>query len=1356
MTPERWQQIEAIFHEALALDEASRAQLLERSCGCDAGLREEVEKLLAQFAEASSFIEQPVYENVKGPVLSALLDDGEEDPIIGTRLGAYRILREIGRGGMGAVYEAERADGEFHMRVAIKIVKRGMDTDLILQRFRRERQILALLDHPNIAGFLGGGSTDSGLPYFVMEFIDGKPLYRYCDDYQLPVDERLRVFRRVCAAVDSAHQMQIVHRDLKPSNILVKENGEPKLLDFGIAKVLDPLIMATDIDPTATQMRLMTPEYASPEQIEGRAVGPSSDIYSLGVILYELLTGHRPYELSRQNPVDAARVIREETPSRPSECLTGRDRLVPVSLSQLTTVEYVFSSRSATAAELQKKLAGDLDRIILKTLSKRPEDRYETVAALADDISNYLENRPVNARNFVSPDLLRLTDHRQSIAIMPFKMIGVGDAKSTDDIFLGIGLADALVSRLSGVNRLIVRPTSSVFPFAEESPITAGEKIGVDFVLEGSIRRIGERIRVTAQLLSVAEGATRWAEKFDEKATDVLELEDSISDRVAKVLLPHLTGDERRRLEKRGTNNNDAYHAYLRGRYFVNQFTSDALPKAVEAFQEAASLDPDYALAHVGIADFYIWSAIFGMMPSKEAFPQALRSTLRALEIDDTLGEAFALLAFVTLIYDRNWGRAELFAKRAIDLSSNYYFAHEAYANILCSQGRFDEALSSMRRAEELDPFSPRTKVMLAWILYQARRYDKALRKARQGDEMQKDFPQGKMHVGNVLIALGRTQEAVETLQNCCDLWPAALPKYFLVGSLAADGQMDEARRVAAEVASADSAFIKPSFAAMVNLYVGEIDAAFEWFQRAVDERDEWMTWFGTEPKLDVIRKDPRYLKILEQTENPIAQRQAKAAPTSDASIAVLPFRMIGGENTGESEDSYLSLGLADALTMRLSNVGRFLVRPTSSVLPFASGDVDPFAAGRELGVEYIVDGNIRRVGTRIRVTAQLLNVAESATRWAEGFDEDFTDVLELEDSISEKVTNSLVPRLTGDERRKLAKRGTDSVEAHDAYLRGRYFWNQFVPEAFPKSIEAFEKAVELDPNYALAHVGVADFYTWACIHGMFPPSEGFPKVLKAATRALEIDPQLAEAYAALGLYYSNMQQWDKCEEYYRRSIDLSPNYSLGHEWLSAVLVGTGRFEEGTKEILHAESLDPLSLRPKVLSAWTLYQARDYESALTKARELGELAPNFMQSHMQLANILIELGEAREALKAAKRAVELASDSPLPIYYLAFALVVAGKQAEAEKTVAKWEKAAVTDYVPPYFLGLSNLAIGNADKALDYLDAARLEPSAWVMWLATEPKLDPLRFDARFIEIVRKTGLPTMKVPSAGGEARER
>jgi serine/threonine protein kinase len=248
------------------------------------------------------------------------------DSLIGQRIGVYELKKEIGRGGMGAVYLAMRADGEFDHSVAIKLIKRGMDTDLILKRFRRERQILAALNHPNIAFFYGGGSTADNLPYFIMEYIEGKRIYQFCDENRLNITQRLEIFRQVCAAVEAAHRIQVIHRDIKPSNILVKADGKPKLLDFGIAKVLDTDSEAADIEPTATQMRVLTPEYASPEQICGEPVTPASDIYSLGVVLYELLTGHRPYRLKRKAaPHEVARVICEETPLHPSEAVRRGD-----------------------------------------------------------------------------------------------------------------------------------------------------------------------------------------------------------------------------------------------------------------------------------------------------------------------------------------------------------------------------------------------------------------------------------------------------------------------------------------------------------------------------------------------------------------------------------------------------------------------------------------------------------------------------------------------------------------------------------------------------------------------------------------------------------------------------------------------------------------------------------------------------------------------------------------------------------------------------------------------------------------------------------------------------------------------
>lgn len=1277
-------------------------------------------------------------------------EDIQENSMVGKRVGVYELKREIGRGGMGAVYLATRADGEFRQTVAIKLIKRGMDTDLILKRFRRERQILAALDHPNITYFLAGGSTDDGLPYFVMEYIDGKPLYRFCDENKLNINERLEIFRQICEAVEAAHQKKIIHRDLKPSNILVKTDGTPKLLDFGISKVLDPDLEVTDIDPTATAMRVMTPEYASPEQIGGGEITTASDIYALGVILYELLTGTRPYQLKRQIPHEAARIICEEIPPRPSASNADSE-------ARITELKYISENKSQVFetqnSEANKSRWEDLDRITLKALRKENFERYESAAAFAEDITNFLENRLVKAEVFLPVETVKKRSGKKSVAILPFKIIGAESSKNTEDIFLGIGLADALVSRLSGVQRLIVRPTSSVLPFAEKNPLEAGKTIGVDFILDGTIRRVGERIRVTVHLLNTGEGATNWAEKFDEKFTDVLELEDSISEKVAKVLLPQLTGEERRRLEKRGTNNTEAYQAYLRGRYFVNQFTDESLLKAVEAYKEAIRLDPVYALPRVGIADFYVWSSIFGEIPSREAYPRAKKAVEQALEVDDSLGEAYSISAFITLLYDWNWAEAGNLVKRALDLNPNYYFAHECYSNFFAAQGIFDKALSEIIQAEELDPLAPRAKLMTAWTQYQARNFSEAVNKAEQANEMQANFPQGLLHLGNALAHSGNAKMAIETLRECLRIWKnSALPRYMLCYALAADGQIAEARKILDELKNiAENGYVKPYFMAMAYASIGENDKAFEWFEKSVEERDDWMLWFGTEPKLDGLRKDERYFEILKKTNNPIPGGRSKPlnaeapAARKEKSIAVLPFKLLKPGDTGDVEDEYLSIGLADALTMRLSNVRRFLVRPTSSVLSFGQTDIDSFTAGRALGVDFVIDGNIRRVGDRIRVAAQLLNVSENSTRWAERFDENYTDVLALEDSISERVAKSLLPKLTGEERRRLAKRGTDNPQAFEAYMRGRFFWNQFTSESFPKAMESFLKAVELDPNYALAYVGIADFYNWATIYGLFPPPESYPRAFAAAIRALEIDDTLGEGYASLGISYSNERNWAEAEKNYRRAIELSPNYPHAHEWLASLLVGTGRFDEGLEEIRIAERLDPLSLRTKSLTAWTTYQARRFDESLAKAREIIALDPQFPQGYLQLANVLLELGEIEEAVEAARKSVEMMKNSSLPVYVFCFALCAAGRLDEAAEIVRELENQPARVYIPPYFLAMAHLATGETGAAFRYFEKSFDENSPWCLWLETEPKLRRIRNDQRYINMLKKLNISPVK-----------
>ncbi|MBI4468020.1 MAG: serine/threonine protein kinase [Acidobacteria bacterium] len=403
MTPARWRQIQDLYHAASQIDAADRATFLESACGSDQELRAEVQSLL-EAGEQSGGVFQSSIERMAAAVIA-----GGGIPKSGQQIGSYRLIQELGRGGMGTVYLAERADQQYEARVALKIVKRGTDTDEVLRRFRYERQILAHLEHPNIARLLDGGTTQDGLPYLVMEYVKGEPIGEYCDRCQLTINERLQLFRTVCAAVQYAHQNLVVHRDLKPSNIMVTLEGTPKLLDFGIAKVLHPEPEARAGTGTALEFRRLTPDYASPEQIRCENVTTASDVYSLGVCLYELLTGHRPYHLRQAAPKEIERVILGAEPPKPSATIDREDGVREVAGSGAASGRAgdfggpvgkgKIAGRCGTSSEgLRKSLAGDLDNIVLMAIRREPQRRYGSVEQFSEDIRRHLAGLPVIAR----------------------------------------------------------------------------------------------------------------------------------------------------------------------------------------------------------------------------------------------------------------------------------------------------------------------------------------------------------------------------------------------------------------------------------------------------------------------------------------------------------------------------------------------------------------------------------------------------------------------------------------------------------------------------------------------------------------------------------------------------------------------------------------------------------------------------------------------------------------------------------------------------------------------------------------------------------------------------------------------
>jgi serine/threonine protein kinase/Tol biopolymer transport system component len=407
MDAERWQNVERLYHATLECEESRRDAFLTRACGGDEALRRDVESLVSYGNRSAKFIEGSALE-VLAPALAGEVALGQDaatdecrliEKMIGKRISQYRVVEHLGSGGMGEVYRAARADDQFEKQVAIKLLHAGEASGFVIGRFKNERQILANLDHPNIARLLDGGATDEGVPYFVMELVEGQPIDKYCDSHKLGIPARLKIFLQVCSALQYAHQHQIIHRDIKPSNILVTAEGVPKLLDFGIAKILDSTVRAGEARTTQTSFRAFTPEYASPEQIKAEPIGTASDVYSLGVLLYELLTGHRPYRFETLTPAEIERAICEEEPLAPSSVVARvEEQTQPGGTTVSITPEEISEARDSDPKRMHSCLLGDLDAIVMMALRKEPHRRYVSVHDFSEDIRKHLEGLPIMAR----------------------------------------------------------------------------------------------------------------------------------------------------------------------------------------------------------------------------------------------------------------------------------------------------------------------------------------------------------------------------------------------------------------------------------------------------------------------------------------------------------------------------------------------------------------------------------------------------------------------------------------------------------------------------------------------------------------------------------------------------------------------------------------------------------------------------------------------------------------------------------------------------------------------------------------------------------------------------------------------
>jgi serine/threonine protein kinase/Tfp pilus assembly protein PilF len=1446
MNSTRWQQIEEIFQSALDLEPAERSRFVSETCEADVELKSEVEKLIAQYEEADNFIESPVWTNSdlfdsaaqKSFAKKVESSNGQKtDPMLGRRFGAFVLTHELGRGGMGAVYLATRADGEFRQEVAVKLIKRGMDSDFIIRRFRHERQILAALEHPHIARLLDGGTTDDGLPFFVMEFIAGEPLYKYCDAHKLNVSERLQLFRQICSAVDYAHGKQIIHRDLKPGNILVTATGVPKLLDFGIAKILDPDLIHESINPTSTMMRLMTPEYASPEQVRGAEVTPASDVYALGVLLYELLTGHRPYSFTGRSPHEVSRVICEIEPEPPSHVVTKNDNLLANYVLNGMTAEGAAQIRSAEPETLASELAENIDNIILKALCKEPSGRYISVKEFADDLERHLEGTSVLAKP-CQPSVKRSEKQfalesvtgSKSLAVLPFKLLTtIADndlSDNTGDKFLELGLADALITRLSNVRRFVVRPTSSVLRYGANGssknkhfdPLEAGRELNVEYVLDGHIQRAGNRIRVSVQLLNVAERSTIWADRFDENFTDVLSLEDAISTQVAVSLIPKISGNEREQLLKRGTDDAAAFEAYLRGRYHFNTFTEEGFAKAIVSYNQAIALDPNYALAHSGIADYYNWLGIYGVMPPHECFMAAIEAATRAIKLDESLSEAHASLGFAVLGGDYDWARGEESCLRALELNPNNATAHVWYSLQLVMEGRFEEGIRHVLRGIELDPLTPFNQYHLGWSLYHARRYEEAITQYQKTIAAHPFYPLSYYGLSFVLRRLGRYDEALTAIKRGQELSTDSLFMLTCYAqACAAAGQRSAAEAVLQNLDSlSEQRYISPYHVALIYNFLGERENALSSLEQALEEREAWLVWMGVEPSFDNLRSEPRFVRLLERTGNPCFFRsetvridprntdsgetkETRRFPDSSAngkrrpgitryalpigvaalllvvvasiigylssnptfkakvespddksfaetvarpvvapkntSIAVLPFTTI---NAKSDDEQYLGVGTADLVTNKLSDLKEINLRSASSVRRYLNTNKQPNEVGRELAVDYVVGGTIGRSGGTVSAKLNMTDVATGAIVWEESFDQPNNNLFALQETISEKIANSLSLRLTKAEQQNLSKRFTNNNEAYQLYLAGRYHFGKRTIEGLKQAINLFQQAIELDDKFALAYTGLADCYALLNWYQEPPPAEAWENARKYAGRAVQLDQNLAESHASYAfIKFHYERDFKGAEDQFKQAIALKPNYATAHQWLGFLLSAQGRHDEAISAIRRAEELEPRSAVIATAVANVLLYARRYDEAIAQAERALERDPGSVSAHAVLRWNYEKKNMTDEALAIYEKERVFAGDTPTTRAKFAHVLAASGRADEARRVLSDLLNSSQAEHITPYEIAVIYSLLNDKDAAFENLKKAKDLHAVGFSFVRVDPLLDNLRDDPRFAEMIK-------------------
>jgi TolB-like protein/Tfp pilus assembly protein PilF len=1331
----------------------------------------------------------------------------------GTKLGHYEVRSRIGAGAMGEVYLAQ--DTRLDRKVALKILPEEFAADAgRMRRFVLEAKSASALNHPNIITIYEIGeaaispTVGEGVNFIVTEFIEGQTLNARGP---LSLTAGLDVASQIASALQAAHTAGIIHRDIKPENVIIRPDGLVKILDFGIAKQSGPavatigLTSGTDQEAatavkggTSTGMIIGTASYMSPEQARGRAIDARTDIFSLGVVLYEMLAGRRPF--AGENAMDVIGSIIADDP-------TPLTKLLP-------------------------SLPPEIDRIINKTLKKKREERYQTTSELLVDLKSLQKRLEFEAEleRTGSPDrdaegktlairaeLQAQTEPRNSIAVMPFANM----SNDPENEYFCDGLAEELLNALAKIDDLKVAARTSSFSFKGQNAnvSTIGRALTVNTVLEGSVRKFGDRVRITVQLISAVDGYHLWSERYDRQIEDIFDVQDEITLAVVGALKVQLLGEEKEALLKRYTNNAEAYQLYLRGRFFFSKRTPESFRKAIAYFEQAIELDPAYALAQSGLADCYTFLGFYELVKPSDALDKVRAAAYKSVELDGNLAETRASVALFKLLYEWSFQGSLAEFEEAIRINPKYALVHHLHSGNLVVLDLNQEAIAAESRAAELEPFTAIFSASLGWWFYLGHRFEEAIAQSLRTIEIAPNHFFAHWILGITYGQTGKYEEAIEELQKAASLTEGNQAiNADLARVYAQTGRHDEARKILDDlIAQSARHYISAVNLAKVFVGLGDKERALEFLEKAYEERAVRLPFFLPDPCVDELRNDPRFQSIRRRIglpEDVTAQRPTKevleahtaifksaemhsdgensaerqphvpgtsagpGAETTNSTLAplsrmsrrnVLLFSLalfllagigLGGywffgnhatkqiesiavmpfvNESGNADVEYLSDGMTETLISSLSQLPNLNVKARSTVFRYKGKTTDAKTIGKELNVQAILNGRVVQRGDQLTLSLELVDAQTENVIWSERYNRKLTDLVTLHGEIAHDVSNELRVRLSGADEQKLAKNYTENAEAYQLYLKGLFHWNKRTPRDLQKSVEYFQQAVSIDPNYAPAFAGLADAYALLAAFGGASPREVMPKAKDAAFKAISLDNQLAEPHVALG-HVAQFYDYDfvSAEREFKRAIELNPRYAVAHEFYGTLLSNLNRPDEADTEFRLALQLEPLALGANRMYGETLFFARRYDESIAQLKKTIELDDSFASAHRSLGRVYLLTKNYAGHVEEFARHYELVGE-PQTAADMRQSFAKAGWQGFLR---AMTGGKRPTKYFFPFYAAFYYVELGEKDKAIFELNKTYQDRLYYVAWMRTDPLLDPLRDDLRFQELLTKIGFP--------------